>query len=64
LDRVIVANFVVFSASSLAIIWLALVHRQLAFDLEDKERERQILAGEIHHRSKNLVSVIGSLVRQ
>jgi two-component sensor histidine kinase len=54
----------VFSLSSLAIIWLALVHRQLVFDLEDKERERQILAREIEHRSKNLVAVIGSMVRQ
>jgi two-component sensor histidine kinase len=63
-DRVIVANFVVFSASCLAIIWLSLVHRQAVFDLEDKERERQILAREIEHRSKNLVAVIGSMVRQ
>jgi two-component sensor histidine kinase len=40
------------------------VHRQLVFDLEDMERERQILAREIEHRSKNLVSVIASMVRQ
>lgn len=63
-NLVTVANFTPFSLSSLAIIWLALVHRQLVFNLEDNERERQILAGEIQHRSKNLVSVFGSLVRQ
>jgi len=42
-SHVMVANFIVFSVSSLAVIWLALVHRQAVFDLEDNERERQML---------------------
>ncbi|MBB1092796.1 DUF4118 domain-containing protein [Rhodopseudomonas palustris] len=63
-SHVMVANFIVFSVSSLAVIWLALVHRQAVFDLEDHERERQMLVNEVQHRSKNLVAVIGSIVRQ
>jgi two-component sensor histidine kinase len=64
LNRVTLANFVVFSVSSLAIIWLALVHRQAVFDLENNEHQRQILANEILHRSRNTAAVIGSIVRQ
>lgn len=63
-DPVDAANFVVFGLSGLLVVALALVHRQLLFDVETKERERQLLVGEIEHRSKNVLAVITSLIRQ
>jgi len=42
---------------------LALVHRQLLFAVEAKERERR-LVGEIEHRSKNILAVVASLIHQ
>ena len=63
-DRVHLANFVLFGLSGLLVIVLALVHRQLLFAVEAKERERQLLVGEIEHRSKNVLAVTASLIRQ
>jgi two-component sensor histidine kinase len=53
-----------FGLSGLLVIALALVHRQLLFAVEAKERERQLLVGEIEHRSKNVLAVTASLIRQ
>ncbi len=63
-DRVHLANFILFGLSGLLVIVLALVHRQLLFAVEAKERERQLLVGEIEHRSKNVLAVTASLIRQ
>jgi len=63
-DQVQLANFLVFGLSGLLVVALALVHRQLLFAVEAKERERQLLVDEIEHRSKNVVAVTASLIRQ
>jgi two-component sensor histidine kinase len=64
IDPVHAANFVLFGLSSLLVVSLAMVHRQLLFAVEAKERERQLLVGEIEHRSKNILAVVASLIRQ
>ena len=64
LDHVHLANFVLFGLSGLLVVALALVHRQLLFAVEAKERERQLLVGEIEHRSRNVLAVITSLIHQ
>jgi two-component sensor histidine kinase len=58
------AQFILFGLSGLLVVTLALMHRQLLFAVEAKERERQLLVGEIEHRSKNVVAVTASLIRQ
>ncbi len=63
-DPVHLANFVLFGLSSLLVVALAMVHRQLLFAVEAKERERQLLVGEIEHRSKNILAVVTSLIQQ
>lgn len=63
-DRVHLANFILFGLSGLLVVALALVHRQLLFAVETKERERQLLVGEIEHRSRNILAVITSLIHQ
>ena len=63
LDRVHLANFILFALSGLLVAVLALVHRQLLFAVEAKERERR-LVGEIEHRSKNILAVVASLIHQ
>lgn len=63
-DSVHAANFALFGVSSLLVVALALVHRQLLFAVEAKERERQLLVGEIEHRSKNILAVVASLINQ
>jgi two-component sensor histidine kinase len=64
LDRVHLANFILFALSGLLVAALALVHRQLLFAVEAKERERRLLVGEIEHRSKNILAVVASLIHQ
>ena len=58
------ANFFLFALSSLLVVTLAIMHRQIVFDLEDQERSRELLFGEVAHRSKNILAVMTSLVRQ
>ena len=58
------ANFFLFTLSGLLVVVLAFAHRQIVFDLEDQERSRELLFGEIAHRSKNILAVMTSLVRQ
>lgn len=62
-DRVHLANYILFGLSSLLVVALAMVHRQLLFAVDAKERERQLLVGEIEHRSKNVIAVVTSLIR-
>jgi two-component sensor histidine kinase len=63
-DSVHAASFTLFGLSSLLVVGLALIHRQLLFAVEAKERERQLLVGEIEHRRKNVLAVMTSLIRQ
>jgi two-component sensor histidine kinase len=58
------ADLALFALSGLIIVWLALLHRRLVFELEDNEKARSMLAREIQHRSANLLLVMTSLVRQ
>jgi two-component sensor histidine kinase len=58
------ANFILFGVSSLLVVTLAIMHRQIVFDLEDQERSRELLFSEIEHRSKNVLAVMTSLVNQ
>jgi two-component sensor histidine kinase len=59
-----IANYILFALSSLLVVWLALVHRQLILSLEDKERQRMLLVGELEHRSKNTLALMEALVGQ
>jgi two-component sensor histidine kinase len=58
------ANFCLFALSSLVVVWLAVRHRQLRTSVEENDRERQLLVGELQHRSKNILTVVISLIRQ
>lgn len=60
----LVADFALFTASGVVIVWLASLHRELVFNLEENERARSMLAREIQHRSANMLLVMTSLVRQ
>uniref|UniRef100_Q07VR7 histidine kinase n=1 Tax=Rhodopseudomonas palustris (strain BisA53) TaxID=316055 RepID=Q07VR7_RHOP5 len=57
-------DLALFTLSGLVIVWLASLHRQLVFELEENEKARSTLAREIQHRSANLLLVMTSLVRQ
>ena len=58
------ANFFLFTISSLLVVALAIAHRQIVFDLDDQERSRELLFNEFEHRSKNMLAIMTSLVRQ
>ncbi len=58
------ANFILFTLSSLLVVALAFAHRSIVFDIEDKERERDLLVHELEHRNKNSLAVTASLIRQ
>lgn len=64
LHPVMAADFGVFAISSLAVVWLAIVHRGLVFAYEDMQTERELLARETLHRSKNQLAVVISLIRK
>lgn len=58
------ANFGLFAASSLFVVWLAVTHRKMGIELERKQKERALLVGEIEHRGKNTLAVMASLINQ
>lgn len=64
LNSVMLANFVLFVVSAIVIVFLALMHRATVFELQDRDREVRLLAGEVRHRSANLLTVVFGLVRQ
>lgn len=64
LNRVMLANFVLFFVSASVIVFLALMHRATVFELQDRDKEIRLLAGEVRHRSANLLTVVFGLVRQ
>jgi K+-sensing histidine kinase KdpD len=57
-------GFGLFVLSAGLIVWLAQRYRQILFELQDSERQREVLADEVHHRAKNVVHLITSLVGQ
>ena len=59
-----VANIVLFSFSAGLIVWLAAVYRRLLSDMRQHERQRDLLVGEIQHRSRNTLTVVESLIHQ
>lgn len=59
-----VANIVVFALSSLMVVWLAATHRALVAKYEAQDQERALLAGEIQHRSRNILATVDVLVRK
>jgi two-component sensor histidine kinase len=59
-----IADFILFTASSLLVLWLAIAHRRLIGKFEQQEAERQLLAGEIQHRGRNVLAVVEVLIRQ
>jgi K+-sensing histidine kinase KdpD len=56
LTTVDVANFGLFSLSSLVVVWLATRHRQLLAHSDQQEQERKLLVGELEHRGKNVLA--------
>jgi two-component sensor histidine kinase len=58
------ANFSLFSLSSLVVVWLALRYRRLLEHLAQQEQERKLLVGELEHRGKNVIAVVIALIRQ
>lgn len=64
LDRVHVADFVVFSMAAGVVVLLAVIHRAAVFEVEDKRNETLLMAREVRHRSANLLTVVYGLVRQ
>ncbi len=59
-----VANFALFAASSLLVVWLALAHRRVVRRLEEQEKARALLVAEVQHRGRNILTVVEMLVRQ
>jgi two-component sensor histidine kinase len=64
LTPVMIANFSVFAVSSLLVVALAVLHRNVVLELERNELERKLLADEIRHRGRNVLAVVLGLVRQ
>lgn len=64
LTSVNLANFILFALSSLLVVWLAVRHRHTVFELQDRDKQRDLLAHEIEHRGKNMLAVMTSLVQQ
>jgi two-component sensor histidine kinase len=59
-----VANVALFAFSAGLIVWLAVVYRHLLANFEEQEKHRNLLVGEIEHRSKNILTVVESLIHQ
>jgi two-component sensor histidine kinase len=58
------ANIALFAFSAGLIVWLAVVYRNLLATLEQQEKHRSLLVGEIEHRGKNFLAVVESLIHQ
>ncbi|MEH2510686.1 two-component sensor histidine kinase [Nitrobacteraceae bacterium AZCC 1564] len=64
LTSVHLANITLFALSSLLVVWLAVRHRRTVFELQDRDKQRDLLVHEIEHRGKNMLAVMTSLVQQ
>lgn len=58
------ANITLFSFSAGLIVWLAAMYRNLLATLEQEEKDRVLLVGEIVHRGKNFLAIVESLIHQ
>lgn len=64
LSPVQIGNFVLFGISSLMVVWLAAVHRELVDRVQRQENERRLLTRELEHRSKNMLAIIEAIILQ
>lgn len=64
LTPVQIGNFVLFALSSVMVVWLASVHRELVARVERQENERQLLTRELEHRSKNMLAITEAIILQ
>lgn len=59
-----VASLALYLASGSVIIWGAEQYRRLAAALAGKDRERELLMGELLHRMRNMIAVVQAVVNQ
>jgi two-component sensor histidine kinase len=57
-------SLALYLASALVIIWGAEQYRRLAAALAWKDRERELLMGELVHRMRNTIAVVQAIVKQ
>jgi two-component sensor histidine kinase len=57
-------SLALYLASALVIIWGAEQYRRLAAALASKDRERELLMGELVHRMRNTIAVVQAIVKQ
>lgn len=58
------ASLALYLASGSVIIWGAEQYRRLAAALAGKDRERELLMGELLHRMRNMIAVVQAVVNQ
>lgn len=58
------ASLALYLASGSLIIWGADQYRRLAAALAGKDRERELLMGELLHRMRNMIAVVQAVVKQ
>ena len=56
-------NFLLFAVSAGLVIWLADAYRRAMRSMMEQDRERDLLLRELDHRSRNMLTVIESIVR-
>jgi two-component sensor histidine kinase len=57
-------SLALYLASGSVIIWAAEQYRRLAAALAGKDRERELLMGELLHRMRNMIAVVQAVVKQ
>lgn len=57
-------SLALYLASGIVIVWGAEQYRRLAAALAGKDRERELLMGELLHRMRNMIGVVHAVVRQ
>jgi two-component sensor histidine kinase len=57
-------SLTLYLTSGLVIVWGADQYRRLAVALAGKDRERELLMGELLHRMRNMIGVVQAVVRQ
>jgi len=63
-DATTAASLALYLASGSVIIWGAEQYRRLAAALAGKDRERELLMGELLHRMRNMIAVVQAVVKQ
>ena len=57
-------SLALYVASGVVIVWAAEQYRRLGAALAGKDRERELLMGELLHRMRNMIAVVQAVVRQ